>query len=268
MTQIDSINNQKTSQAHKFPNFLFFVLLIIVMLSFFVLGFVLGLSFNSLQTKSNSFVALTTSTKASSSVNIAAVTSDGEGSLSLGEVEIIVCSGKILLSINPFVEPDTQYSLEVASQVAQNYTKKSLSQNDVLYSVKETQAYLIGGPSAGAAFTIATIAAIQGKEVRKDVVLTGTILPDGSIGQVGGILEKAVAAADNNISIFLVPYGQGDFTYYEKISESTRKGSYTIIRNRYVPKKIDLQTYLEEQGYKIKVIEVKNISEAADIMLK
>lgn len=261
------VNSNTERTQLKVPLFFVFFSLISVMLISFVFGFVFGYFFNNYQeNKTSTLVPLLTNEKFYSSVNIVAVTSEGEGSLSIGEVEITSGSGKILLSINPFVEPDTQYSLEVASKVAQNYTGKSLSNKDVLYSVSETPAYLIGGPSAGAAFAVATIAAIEGKKLRKDAALTGTIFPDGSIGQVGGVVEKAIAAAENNISVFLVPVGQSKFSYYERISESSKKGNYTILRYRYVPKTMDLQTYLEEQGYKIKIIEVKNISEAAEIM--
>ena len=65
------------------------------------------------------------------------------------------------------------------------------------------------GPSAGAALTIATIAALKHDSIRSDVVITGTINADGTIGQIGGVLEKAQAAKDIGAKLFLVPVGQG-----------------------------------------------------------
>ena len=49
---------------------------------------------------------------------------------------------------------------------------------------------LIGGPSAGAAIAVATVAAIEGKNVSKDAVITGTIEEGGYIGEVGAVFEK------------------------------------------------------------------------------
>ena len=55
---------------------------------------------------------------------------------------------------------------------------------------------LVGGPSAGLAFTLAIIddltpGALTGG---KRVAVTGTIAPDGSVGAVGGVEQKAITA--------------------------------------------------------------------------
>ena len=52
----------------------------------------------------------------------------------------------------------------------------------------------VDGPSAGALFTVAVIAALRGDAVRPDATLTGTINPDGSIGPVDGVVQKFGAA--------------------------------------------------------------------------
>ncbi|MFP4006348.1 MAG: S16 family serine protease, partial [Candidatus Hadarchaeia archaeon] len=44
--------------------------------------------------------------------------------------------------------------------------------------------------------------------IRNGVVITGSISPDGEIGPVGGVKEKAEAAEAANMEIFLVPEGQ------------------------------------------------------------
>ena len=56
--------------------------------------------------------------------------------------------------------------------------------------------------------TLATIAAIQGKTPRKDILITGTINDDHTIGQIGSPRAKALAAKDAGAVMFLVPVGQ------------------------------------------------------------
>ena len=202
----------------------------------------------------------------SAEIKLAAVTAEGEGMLSLAEVEVKDGKGRVLFAMNPFVEPDTQLSAETAALVAQKFAHKSLKNKDVIYSIKAENVQLVGGPSAGAALTAATIAAILHKNIRKDVIITGTINKDGSIGKVGGILEKAQAAAKAGIKIFLVPKGQGKITIYEKKVEEKRGPGFIFQTIEYVPKEVDLNKLMYEQ-HKMQVIEVSNIKEALKYIL-
>lgn len=122
-------------------------------------------------------------------------------------VELKEGTGNVLVNTNPFLRragPDTQYSIREAVEAAAAFSQVNITGNDILISF-EINGTVIGGPSAGAATIIATIAALEGKTVRLDCVLTGTIEEDGSIGQVGGVFDKAVAAEKHNITRFLVP---------------------------------------------------------------
>ncbi len=65
----------------------------------------------------------------------------------------------------------------------------------------------IDGPSAGAYMTVATLAALQGDDVKQDIFMTGTINPDGTIGPVGGIPQKLQGAAENGARMVLIPAG-------------------------------------------------------------
>ena len=128
-------------------------------------------------------------------------------------------------------------------------------------------ANVLGGGSAGAAMSIATISALLGKELKDNVVITGTIREDGVIGPVGGLIEKAQAVAENEKKIFLIPKGQGILNYYEKEIRQVKRGNFTISRTYYVPKRFDLKKYgKEELG--IEVIEVETIYEVMSIMLR
>jgi PDZ domain-containing protein len=66
---------------------------------------------------------------------------------------------------------------------------------------------LVGGPSAGLAFTLAIIddltpGALTGGT---KVAVTGTIAPDGSVGEVGGVEQKAITARTNGVQLMIVP---------------------------------------------------------------
>jgi Lon-like protease len=67
----------------------------------------------------------------------------------------------------------------------------------------------VGGPSAGLAFTLAIIDDLTPGDLTggEDVAVTGTISGDGTVGPVGGTGQKAAAARDAGMSLFLVPSG-------------------------------------------------------------
>ncbi len=271
-----SVPSKSNSSAAKAPSFVKPVLVVwalAALLVFFASGYFLGFGsaesqFASASQPSQDSLQVLEGQRFQSSVNIVSVTSEGEGSLNQAEVEIMPGSGRVLFSINPFVEPDTQDSVRTAALVAEKFTGKSLSGKDIVVSVKNTPARLVGGPSAGAAITVAAIAAIQHKVVRSDAAITGTILPDGTIGQVSGIIEKATAAAEKGLDAFIVPKGQKILTYYERVQGQTQEGRFTIIRTRYVPRTVNVQDYLENEGYDIKIFEAQDVNGAVEYLLE
>lgn len=66
----------------------------------------------------------------------------------------------------------------------------------------------IDGPSAGALMTVAVLASLLGDNIKKDVTMTGTINPDGTIGPVGGIPQKIGGAKKAGKKVVLIPTGQ------------------------------------------------------------
>ncbi len=68
----------------------------------------------------------------------------------------------------------------------------------------------IGGPSAGLAFTLGIIDSLSGGKLTggKTVAATGTIRPDGTVGDVGGVAQKTVAVERAGATVFLVPPGE------------------------------------------------------------
>ncbi|MGD0321857.1 MAG: PDZ domain-containing protein [Acidimicrobiales bacterium] len=68
----------------------------------------------------------------------------------------------------------------------------------------------IGGPSAGLAWTLGMIDRLCGGGLTggRSVAATGTIDPDGSVGEVGGVEQKTVAVERAGASVFLVPVSE------------------------------------------------------------
>lgn len=193
------------------------------------------------------------------SAKIVAVSQDNQGLLGGVNVSIYDGNGKVLVNTNPFLEPDTQYSANIAVDLAENITQISLDDKNIVFDF-DINGTVLGGPSAGAAMTIATIAAIENLEPNK-IVVTGSVLPGGEIGQVGAIPQKAQVVIAAEYDVFLIPKGQSKFTYYEReVKKRNIAGAFTIYNTYYTPKTIDLREYFEQETG-LKIIEVENINE-------
>lgn len=129
-------------------------------------------------------------------------------------LEIIIKSGKgnLFLNVaNVLVDETLQSSAQTAIFVAREVSRKSLSDKDVLINIEapvQEQKVSISGGSAGAAMTLAAMAAMQDKTIRNDVFITGTIREDHTIGRIGAPRAKALAAKESGAVMFLVPAGQ------------------------------------------------------------
>lgn len=157
---------------------------------------------------------------------------------------------------------DTQQSIRVARQVAADITKIDIEKIDLTYTIK-AEASLIGGPSAGSALAIATIAALQGKKPADNVMMTGTINHDGTIGPVSEILEKAKAAKQGGATLFLVPLLQSRDVVYETTEHCEQYGSTEFCTQETKPRKVDVG---KEAG--IEIIEVSSVQEAMEYYFK
>jgi len=192
----------------------------------------------------------------SAEINLPAVDQNGDGVVTPLVVEVKPGDGKILTNIEKLLFwVDTQQSIQIAKQVAENVTKLDVDKYDLIYTVK-SEAVLVGGPSAGASLTVATIAALENKEVKSDIMMTGTINPDGTVGTVAGILEKAEAAKDIGAKVFLVPKGQGTQTYLKPEETCVRRGGFIFCTTKYEEVTINIG---ENVG--ISVIEVEDIND-------
>lgn len=103
----------------------------------------------------------------------------------------------------------------------------------------------IGGPSAGLVFALAiydtlTPGALTGGAA---VAGTGSIAADGTVGPIGGIQQKIVAAADTGAELFLVPAGN----CAAALGADVREDEIRLVRVDTMPMAVDaLEAYAED----------------------
>ncbi|MCL4399479.1 hypothetical protein M1293_03190 [Candidatus Parvarchaeota archaeon] len=113
-------------------------------------------------------------------------------------------SGQVFLGSTPLTQQDTQAQAVISTEVACRLVGVNCNDYNFYYYILSSSAE-VGGPSAGAAFSIAAMSVLTGKQLNKQVAMTGTANPDGSIGIVGDVSEKSEAASQNGIKVFLYP---------------------------------------------------------------
>ncbi|MDE1797937.1 MAG: hypothetical protein KGH63_00840 [Candidatus Micrarchaeota archaeon] len=142
-------------------------------------------------------------------IQLAAVVGNEEGGLMDLDVSVAPGNGSIFSTIFPTVGVSTQQSEQEA--VAEAFSNLSVRPEDcdVAFALENDGPDGTGsvdGPSAGVAMTVALRAALTGKALRPDVVITGAILPGGKVGPVGGLIDKAQAASRDGKRLFLTPH--------------------------------------------------------------
>lgn len=201
------------------------------------------------------------SNASTASLFIPAVDQQGRGVNTQLLVQIVPGAGRSLANINSILFlTDTQNSIRIAKAVAEEKTNISLANYDVIYTIT-ADAAIIEGPSAGAAVVIATIAAIEHQSINQQVMITGTINPDGTIGAVGGVEEKARAAQDIGAATFLVPRGQGTRVTYTTTRVCETFGATEVCTVEQVPETV---TPLDVG---IDIVEVSTVDEALEYFL-
>ena len=176
-----------------------------------------------------------------------------EGSMINISVEIRPGEGRVLVQTKPLMGTVFQDAANTAVYVAQNKTGMQLSGSDVIFSIESSNEIpSVDGPSAGALMTLLVISALEKKELKNDVTLTGTIDQYGHVGAIGGVVEKAKAANESGKRLLLLPRGNSQLVQYK---ESTRNiAGITIIEQ--VPETIDAKQYIEANaGIKIEYVD-------------
>jgi uncharacterized protein len=171
-------------------------------------------------------------------------------------------SGRVFVDTLPLTQIDMQGSARLAVKVASALVQSDErceadpSEYDYFFVVR-TSAPIIGGPSAGGIMTVAVVSLLENWSMDNKTVMTGMINPDGSIGPIGGIIQKIDAAYSVGATRFLIPSGQG--TYTETITETTVKNGWTQIITRQVTRNVSDYAL---DNYGIEVVEAEDINDA------
>ena len=155
---------------------------------------------------------------------------------------------------------DFQTSARTAVMIAQNVTGVDLSKKDVIFSIsagnnQDLQA--VDGGSAGGAMTVLLVSDLLGKPINNQVLMTGTIQSDGTIGPIGAVGEKADAAGQYGAKIFLVPQGQAVIP----VQTCSQKTEGPFVYQTCTTEQKPLSPMMESK-YGMKVIEVTTIQDA------
>lgn len=129
-----------------------------------------------------------------------------EGSSADLYLEIEDGNGRVFMETRPLTKLDTQISTRFARDIACNYLEANCENKNFLYVI-EASGPIIGGPSAGAAIAVLSVALMSGNKIDETVAITGTINSGGLIGPVGGLKGKIDAASSAGIKKVLIPKG-------------------------------------------------------------
>jgi uncharacterized protein len=167
-------------------------------------------------------------------------------------------SGHVYVETFPLAEIDLQASTRVAAIIASTVANVSFWSCNFYASIR-SDSPIVGGPSASGVTAVAFAAALLRLPINESVVMTGMIMPDGSIGPVGGVYYKLQAAISRGARMFLVPYGQTTDIVYTVVAQ--RVGPLTVYRT--VSQTVNLTSYGASHGVVVKP--VANIYEALSI---
>ena len=196
-------------------------------------------------------------------VHLPAVDKQNQGVLTDLNIEMRSGDGKVYIDFSggaPLLGSETQNSILNAVEVAKAVSGQSLEKVNLYYSFA-TDAQVVGGGSAGAATAVATAALISGKHIRKGFIMTGSVDPEGNIGVVGRVLEKAEAAKAGGFTTFLVP--RSEATTQVPIEKCTSKQTENALIE-------SCNTVYEDRKVQdlagIKIIEVDTVDQAYALM--
>jgi predicted S18 family serine protease len=185
-----------------------------------------------------------------------------EGAMVNVSVEIVPGRGRVLVQTTPLMGIAFQDAANLAVVVAANHSRVDFAGSDIIFSIQGPEEVSeIDGPSAGALMATLLISVLEGFELNQSVTVTGSIDESGKIGPVGGILEKAEAAAASGKTLMILSGENDQVIDYQE--EGRSFGGLKIARQR--PVVTDAKEYIEE-NYGIQVKYVDTLDEVlADV---
>jgi len=132
------------------------------------------------------------------------------------KVEIIE-PGTGILSVdinNVQYEPGFQSAVRAAAAAASQYSGESISDKDIIvrFAYEDSrfggEPVKVDGSSAGAIIAAMIAAGLSDKEIISSILVTGSISEDGTVGRIGSLEAKLVAADTFGAEAVLVPESQ------------------------------------------------------------
>ncbi len=162
------------------------------------------------------------------------------------KVNLQITRGKKDLDVSVDIKelPGTEGRMGIGIQPEEQIALKT----DPKVNIKTEQ---IGGPSAGLMFTLELMNRLLDVDLTKgyDIAGTGEMLEDGSVGRIGGIDFKIIAAHRQGIEIFFAPD--------DKIPAEIKKKNPQLLSNYE-----EAKATADKIGTKMKVVPVKTIDDA------
>ncbi len=112
----------------------------------------------------------------------------------------------------------------------------------------------IGGPSGGLMFALQIYSQLEHKSYSfSKVAGTGTIAPNGDVGEIGGIDKKIIAANESGAQVFFAPYVKP--TKANLAMEGEKQTNYQVAKKT-----------AEKYAPHMKVVPVKNFNDALNYL--
>jgi len=155
-------------------------------------------------------------------------------------------NGKIFVENVPIKDFSFQISLEFAKLATCHFSDKCLKY-DYFLRLKDVKTEIVRGASGSAGYFILTLSAIENLIPRKDLTVTGFVLPSGLILPVAGIEKKKEAAHERGLKLVSPEQNNGDIKVNDIFD------LYSLFFN----KRFSFRSYIPEDYWKI----IKEIAE-------
>lgn len=166
----------------------------------------------------------------------AVIEGQNAGTLTQFTLNLTPGNGVVQIKGPAVVDQNTLASAQTAAAYAASFLGLQEKNYNFNYTISDSSLN-VSGPSGGLAFTLLAIAGLEHRQLAQNFTVTGTISPNGTVGLIGGIIDKSNAARGGGMRFILVPY--------------TSNGTIE-----------SLLYYISQQINNIPVVEVANVSQA------
>lgn len=166
----------------------------------------------------------------------AVIETENVGNLTVVKLNVTPGNGTVQVTGPTSVDADTIASAQTAATYASSFLGLQEKGYNFNYTIEDRN-MSVTGPSAGLAFTLLAVSALQHRQLAQNFTATGTISNNGNVGLIGGVFDKSGAAKAGNMHFILVPYSP------DGTSES-------------------LFYYISQQERGLPLVEVTNVSQA------